>query len=74
MSKFDNIQLGDMVSLPLYPHTEADLHIGKIVYIHPRRYYFTVEYTTERGSVIRESFIPRGARISCCEGTDPSGA
>ena len=62
------MRIGDVVMLPMYPPTEADLKVGRVVYIHPKKRFFTLEYETLKGVKIRESFVPWGEKITCREG------
>lgn len=55
------VKLGDRVSLPIYPAVPGySPEEGVVVYIHPQRRYFTVEFTTILGRKIRQSYIPSG--------------
>ena len=54
------IQIGDTVHLHTTQSKPGEVHPGKVVYIHPLRRYYTVEFSFERmdGVVLsyRESF------------------
>ena len=65
MIDMKRMKLGDRIDLPVYPKVnEAVLSLGEVVYIHPKKRFFTLEFTTDRGRKIRESYIPRGP-IAC---------
>lgn len=54
------MQIGDTVHLHTTQAKPGEVHPGKVVYIHPQRRYYTVEFSFERmdGVVLsyRESF------------------
>ena len=53
----NTLKLGDELDLPVFPKvTNAKLSRGKVVYIHPDRHFFTLEFTTPLGKTIRESY------------------
>ena len=53
------IQIGDTVRMPLSYQTGRRLLEGKVVYIHPKLRFFTVEFTGENYR-IRESYCAHG--------------
>lgn len=61
------MKLGDEVRLPVFPRTHAlGFDVGKVVYIHPKKRFFTVEFVTASGAAIRESYNPAGP-LGCSE-------
>lgn len=55
------IRLGDKLNLPVYPEAKGyPVSAGEVVYIHPQGRFFTLEFTTELGNKIRQSYIPHG--------------
>ena len=54
MINLQNLKIGDRVFLPLTP--EHKLLPGTVVYIHRERRFFTVEFHTESGAYVRESY------------------
>ena len=61
MIDMDKMQIGDKFRAPIYPSVrERKLEEGTIVYIHPEKRFFTVEFITETGTAIRESYHPAG--------------
>ena len=70
MSIFEKLNIDDELGIPVYPRAGEDsLTVGRVVYIHPKKRFFTLEYTTKEGKKIRESFIPYGP-IACKEGKE----
>ena len=67
MININSIEIGNTVMLPIYPRTDANIKEGKVVYIHPEKRFFTLEYEVPSGAKIRESFVPRGEHIACTE-------
>ena len=56
-----SLRLGDRLNLPVYPEVKGySVSAGKVVYIHPKKRFFTLEFTTELGNKIRQSYIPHG--------------
>ena len=51
------LEIGDEVSVPISGIGSSDLHRGKVVYVHPKKRFFTVEFE-ETG--IRESYCAYG--------------
>lgn len=50
-----NLKVGDRISLPIYPF--HDPREGRVVYIHPERRFFSVEFTMDDGvRTVREDF------------------
>lgn len=61
------LKIGDVVHVPIYPKVRtAVLEPGRVVYIHPKKRFFTVEFSMESGSRIRESYNPYGP-LGCSE-------
>lgn len=61
------LKTGDVVHVPIYPKVRtAILEPGRVVYIHPQKRFFTVEFSMESGSRIRESYNPYGP-LGCSE-------
>ena len=61
MIDMDKMRIGDKFRAPIYPSVrERKLEEGTIVYIHPEKRFFTVEFITETGIAIRESYHPAG--------------
>ena len=61
MIDMDKLKIGDRFKAPIYPRVwETRLEEGTIVYIHPKKRFFTVEFFTETGIPIRESYHPAG--------------
>lgn len=61
MIDMKKMKIGDKFRAPTYPRVwETKLEEGTIVYIHPERRSFTVEFITETGVRIRESYHPAG--------------
>ena len=61
MIDMDKMRIGDKFRAPIYPSVrERKLEEGTIVYIHPEKRFFTVEFITETGIPIRESYHPAG--------------
>ena len=59
MIDMDKMRIGDKFRAPIYPSVrERKLEEGTIVYIHPKKRFFTVEFITETGTTIRESYHP----------------
>lgn len=57
----EKLRLGDEIRLRLYPKVDGVyLSPGKVVYIHPDKRFFTLEFTTLLGVKIRQSCIPHG--------------
>ena len=57
----NTMKLGDQINLPVYPKAQGyQLSVGTVVYIHPEKRFFTLEFTTELGNKIRQSYIPHG--------------
>ena len=54
MINLETLKVGDSVELPIYP--EHTCHEGKVVFIHPEKRFFTVEFSLDGGIFIRESF------------------
>ena len=52
------LKVGDTLTLPIYP--EHQPKEGKVVYIHPKGIFFTVEFDTPYGVKVRESFPMSG--------------
>lgn len=45
------LKIGDVVHVPIYPKVRtAILEPGKVVYIHPKKRFFTVEFLMESGA------------------------
>ena len=56
-----SLRLGDRINLPVYPGVKGySVSAGRVVYIHPEKRFFTLEFTTELGNKIRQSYIPHG--------------
>ena len=51
------VAIGDEVSLPICMVSHDELMRGRVVYIHPQKRFFTVEF---EGSHIRESYCAYG--------------
>ena len=67
------LKIGDVVKMPVYPKVRtAFLETGRVVYIHPEKRFFTVEFTTETGSHFRESYSPYGP-LGCSEKKERPG-
>ena len=49
------LRIGDKVTLPVVPFTTP--LSGTVIYIHPKRRFFRVEFTNELGDKIREGYI-----------------
>lgn len=59
----NTLKLGDEVDLPVFPKIpDAHLSLGKVVYIDPKKRFFTLEFTTPLGRKIRESYSFYGPR------------
>ena len=67
--KEGRIEIGDRVSVftKTLSLTDGDGHrkaqTGKVVYIHPRGRYCTLEFETGKGAKLRESFLLYQGRI-----------
>ncbi len=47
------LKIGDVVHVPIYPKVRtAILEPGRVVYIHPKKRFFTVEFLMESGARI----------------------
>lgn len=53
----DALAIGDEVLVPIVCLPNVDKQIGKVVYIHPEKRYFTVEFPDSK---IRESYCSHG--------------
>ena len=53
----DRVAIGDEVSLPICGVSQGELVNGNVIYIHPKKRFFTVEF---EGTHIRESFCAYG--------------
>ena len=61
------LKIGDVVHVPIYPKVRtAILEPGRVVYIHPKKRFFTVEFLIESGARIRESYNAYGP-LGCSE-------
>ena len=49
------LSIGDKVTLPVVPFN--DPLKGTVIYIHPKRRFFRVEFTNDLGDKIREGYI-----------------
>ena len=56
-----HLSVGDKVRLPVEPTGKE--FAGTVIYIHPQRRYFRVEYITELGDRIREGYVFRDTRV-----------
>ena len=55
MSKFQNVKVGDQVRLPLTLDKGFKMLTGTVIWIHPERRFFQVEFQLPGGTV-RESY------------------
>lgn len=61
----NTLKPSDELDLPVFPKvTDAHLSRGKVVYIHPDRHFFTLEFKTPLGKTIRESYSFYGPRMT----------
>lgn len=61
------LRIGDEIDLPLHPNiTDPPHSVGRVVYIHPQKRFFTLEFTSKAGEKIRESYVPHGP-LGCTE-------
>ena len=56
-----SLQVGDTVRLPVEPTGKE--FTGTVIYIHPKRWFFRVEYITELGDRIREAYVFTDTRV-----------
>ncbi len=56
-----HLSAGDIVSLPVEP--TGKVFTGTVIYIHPKRWYFRVEYVTELGERIHEAYPFHDTRV-----------
>ena len=49
------LRIGDKVTLPVVPFNSP--LSGKVIYIHPKRWFFRAEFENELGDKIREAYI-----------------
>lgn len=67
MFNVESLKVGDIVRLPVYP--ESTVLQGTVIYIKPGKFY-RVEFVTESGNTLRESYpfhgpiTPRNEKIS----------
>ena len=63
----EKMKIGDKISAPLFPRGRSrEFEEGKVVFIHPRKRFFTLEFVTASGTAIRESYHPAGP-LGCTE-------
>ena len=56
-----HLSVGDKVRLPVEP-TGKEFE-GAVIYIHPKRWFFRVEYVMELGDRIREGYVFHDNRV-----------
>ena len=58
------MKVGDEIGLKIYPAVSgAEVSVGRIIYIDPKKKFFRVEYTVyPEGNIIRESYSAYGPR------------
>ena len=66
MNDIATMKIGDEIRARIYPNVTAGSLTGRVVYIHPKKRFFTLEFTTASGARIRESYAP-GGPLDCSE-------
>ena len=56
-----SLQIGDKVKLPVEPTGKE--FTGTVIWIHPKRWFFRVEYIMELGDRIREGYVFNDTRV-----------
>ena len=56
-----HLSVGDKVRLPVEP--TGKVFEGTVIYIHPKRWFFRVEYVMELGDRIRERYVFHDNRV-----------
>lgn len=61
MINFVDLKPGDTVYLPLYP--ERKPLRGTVIYVHPEMRFFRVEFKTDCGDIVTESYGLNGPML-----------
>lgn len=63
----ENIKVGMVSIFPSDTLEKDDRYLGTIIYVHPKKYFYTVELELPNGCKIRESYIFPSKKVCACE-------